>query len=129
MAEMKNEEYEKVKSLNSKHQFELLKMEEKLEQAWTDAHRLWAEEAEKKRQFEVQSKLNKHELKEDLRKSIEHIEEVKEVENEIVQNEIRRDYQQDLIALEKRLESALDQAMKVKDEEIDYYKKKGNEHK
>jgi hypothetical protein len=52
MIELKNQEHEKIRALTAEHRFEMLQMEEKLESAITKAHKLKAEEGEKKREWE-----------------------------------------------------------------------------
>ena len=69
LVDFKNQEYQNQQKLNSKHQFDLLQMEEKLEKALTENHKLRVEEAQKMKQLEQQKDIQVQDAQRDLYQS------------------------------------------------------------
>ncbi len=97
-------------------------MEEKLEKAITEQNRLRAEEAEKIRDLSRHKDTEKNDVERELYRSITQIDELKQKQ---LQKQVasRHDHERDLMALEKRLESCLNTALAVKDEELELIKR------
>ena len=55
MVELKNQEYEKLRAQNAKHQFELVKLEEQLQKVLVENHRFRMEDAQKQAHYKMEA--------------------------------------------------------------------------
>ena len=78
MVDLKQQEYEKIRALNAKHQFELVAMEQKLEQALATKHKLQSEQAKKIRDIGRDKDAERDDVERELHRSITELDTIKQ---------------------------------------------------